>query len=49
MTRCAAARRYEISESMAIKWLERVEREGYREPAGMAAMRLQADAAPGLS
>ena len=33
MSRRAAARRYEISESVAIKWLERVEREGSREPA----------------
>ena len=30
----AAARRYEISESAAIKWLERVERDGSREPIG---------------
>jgi transposase len=30
MSRRAAARRYEISESVAIKWLERVEREGSR-------------------
>ena len=28
MSRRAAARRYEISESVAIKWLERVERDG---------------------
>ena len=34
MSRRAAARRYEISESVAIKWLERVERDGSREPAG---------------
>ena len=34
MSRRAAARRYEISESVAIKWLERVERHGSREPAG---------------
>ena len=26
--------RYEISESVAIKWLERVERDGSREPVG---------------
>ena len=32
MSRRAAARRYEISESVAIKWLERVERKGSREP-----------------
>jgi transposase len=30
----AAARRYEISESVAIQWLERVERDGSREPVG---------------
>ncbi len=30
----AAARRYEISESVAIKWLERVERDGSRAPVG---------------
>jgi transposase len=34
MSRRAAARRYEVSESVAIKWLERVERVGSREPAG---------------
>jgi transposase len=34
MSRRAAARRYEISESVAIKWLERVERQGSREPVG---------------
>jgi transposase len=34
MSRRAAARRYAISESVAIKWLERVEREGSREPVG---------------
>ena len=32
MSRRAAARRYEISESVAIKWLERVERDGSRAP-----------------
>ena len=32
MSRRAAARRYEISESVAIKWLQRVERDGSREP-----------------
>ena len=31
MSRRAAARRYAISESVAIKWLERVERDGSRE------------------
>jgi transposase len=30
----AAARRYAISESVAIKWLERYRREGSREPVG---------------
>ena len=30
----AAARRYEISESVAIKWLERVERDSSRAPVG---------------
>jgi transposase len=34
MSRRAAPRRYEISESIAIKWLERVERDGSREPVG---------------
>jgi transposase len=34
MSRRAAARRYAISESVAIKWLERVERHGSREPVG---------------
>src|SRR5580698_3277042 len=34
MSRRAAARRYEISESVAVKWLERVEQEGSREPVG---------------
>jgi transposase len=34
MSRRAAARRYKISESVAIKWLERVERQGSREPVG---------------
>jgi transposase len=34
MSRRAAARRYGISESVAIKWLERVERHGSREPVG---------------
>ena len=32
--RSQAARRYAISESVAIKWLERVERDGSREPVG---------------
>ena len=34
MSRRAAARRYAISESVVIKWLERVERDGSREPVG---------------
>ena len=34
MSRRGAARRYEVSESVAIKWLERVERDGSREPVG---------------
>ena len=34
MSRRAAARRYEISESVAIKWLERFERDGSREAVG---------------
>jgi len=34
MSRRAAARGYAISESVAIKWLERVERDGSREPVG---------------
>ena len=34
MSRRAAARRYAISESVAINWLERVERDGSREPVG---------------
>jgi transposase len=34
MSRRAAARRYEISESAAIKWLERLERDGSRKPVG---------------
>jgi putative transposase len=34
MSRRAAARRYQISESVAIKWLERLKRDGSREPVG---------------
>jgi transposase len=34
MSRRAAARRYEISESVAVKWLERYRRDGSREPVG---------------
>jgi transposase len=34
MSQRAAARRYEISECAAIKWLERVERDGLRDPVG---------------
>ena len=38
MSRRAAARRYEISESVAIKWLERVERDGSESLSDMAAI-----------
>ena len=34
MSRRAAGRHYAISESAAIKWLERLERQGSREPVG---------------
>jgi len=34
LTRRAARRHYEVSESVAIKWLERLERHGSREPVG---------------
>jgi len=34
MSRRAAARHYEVSVSVAIKWLERLERHGSREPVG---------------
>jgi transposase len=34
LSRRAAARHYEVSESVAAKWLERVERHGSREPVG---------------
>jgi transposase len=34
MSRRAAARHYAVSPSVAIKWLERVERDGSREPVG---------------
>jgi transposase len=34
MSRRAAARHYGVSESVAVKWLERVERDGSREPVG---------------
>ncbi|MBV8104926.1 MAG: IS630 family transposase [Hyphomicrobiales bacterium] len=34
MSRRAAARHYAVSESVAVKWLERVERHGSREPVG---------------
>jgi transposase len=37
MSRRAAARRYEISESVAIKWLERVERMAHESLSGTAA------------
>ena len=49
MSRRAAGRHYAISESAAIKWLERLERQGSREPSDMAAIGFQAPAAPGLS
>jgi transposase len=34
LSRRAAARHYEVSESVPIKWLERLERHGSREPVG---------------
>jgi transposase len=34
MSRRAAARRFGVSESIAVKWLERLERHGSREPVG---------------
>ncbi len=34
MSRRAAARRYQISESVAVKWLERFEQAGSRKPVG---------------
>ena len=34
MSRRAAGRHYAVSESAAVKWVERVEREGSREPVG---------------
>ena len=34
LSRRATARHYEVSESVAIKWLERLERQGSREPVG---------------
>jgi transposase len=34
MSRRAAARHYAVSPSVAVKWLERVERDGSREPVG---------------
>src|SRR5271168_312304 len=34
LSRRAAARHYEVSESVAIKWLERLERHGSRQPVG---------------
>ena len=49
MSRRAAGRHYEISESVAIKWLERLERHGSREPVGHMPSRFQAHAAPGIS
>jgi hypothetical protein len=46
MSRRAAARRYEISESVAIKWLERVERNGSGEPVGHGGHRAPSLALP---
>jgi transposase len=40
MSRRAAARHYAVSESVAIKWLERVERDGSRAPVGHGGHRL---------
>ena len=34
MSRRGAARRFGVSESIAVKWLERLERQGSREPIG---------------
>jgi transposase len=34
MSRRAAGRHYAVSQSVAIKWLERLERHGWREPVG---------------
>lgn len=34
MSRRAAARHFGVSESVAVKWMERVERQGSREPVG---------------
>ena len=34
MSRRAAARHYAVSKSVAVEWLERVERQGSREPVG---------------
>ena len=34
LSRRAAGRHYEVSESVAVKWLERLERHGSREPVG---------------
>jgi transposase len=34
LSRRAATRHYEVSESVAVKWLERLERHGSREPVG---------------
>ena len=50
LSRRAAARRYEVSKSVAIKWLERVERNGSaRACRARRSPGFQADAAPGLS
>ena len=49
MSRRAAARHYEISESVAIKWLERVERDGSREAVGHGGHRASKLSRTGLS
>ena len=49
MSRRAVARRYGISESAAIKWLERVERHGSRSLRIRRPSRFQADTTPRLS
>ena len=45
MSRRAAGRHYAINRSVAIKWLERLERQGSREPVGHGGHRVQAHAA----
>ena len=48
MSRRAAARRYEISESAAVKWLERFEQDGSGRRSAWRPSARQAHAAPGL-